>query len=146
MGETAIPVESVATEYLRLFDEGWQPDLEEFLGRVPDDLRDECRRRIEELAALNGVDIYGDGGGEPQDDLGALAQEIAPPEEEAAAEEEPQPRVRRSGSVFDELSAVADSETRKKPKSKRGRRKRDPEPEPEDDAPGLLDWLQDDED
>jgi len=132
MGETAIPAESVATEYLRLFDEGWQPDLDEFLSRVPAELRDDCRRRIEELAALNGLDIHGTGAVEPPDDLGALAQEIAPPEGDDAAVEETPSQVRRPRSVYDELSAVVEQESKKK--SKRGRRKREPEPEPEPEA------------
>jgi hypothetical protein len=49
--------DNLATEFLRLFDEGWQPDLEEFLCRVPDEVRDECRQRIDELAMLNGIEI-----------------------------------------------------------------------------------------
>jgi hypothetical protein len=46
-----VTVEGIATEFLRLIEEGWSPDLEEFLGRVPEDLREECRQRIEELSA-----------------------------------------------------------------------------------------------
>ncbi|MHC5052977.1 MAG: hypothetical protein ACYTGK_20510, partial [Planctomycetota bacterium] len=53
----ALSVDSLATEFLRLIDEGWQPDLDEFLARVPDDQREECKKRIEELCSLNGVDL-----------------------------------------------------------------------------------------
>jgi len=57
MSAQALTVDNLATEFLRLIDEGWQPDLEEFLARVPDDQREECRNRIEELCSLNGVDL-----------------------------------------------------------------------------------------
>ena len=43
--------EGLAAEFLRLIDEGWSPELDEFLGRVPEQHRDACRRRIEELQA-----------------------------------------------------------------------------------------------
>ncbi|MHC4971561.1 MAG: hypothetical protein ACYTG3_04455 [Planctomycetota bacterium] len=75
----------MATEFLRLIDEGWQPDLDEFLARVPDDQREECKKRIEELCSLNGVDLGSVAAG-PQDDLEALAGEIHAPEELEADE------------------------------------------------------------
>ena len=34
----------LASEYLRLLDEGWDPDLDEFLGRVPNDEMAALRR------------------------------------------------------------------------------------------------------
>ena len=48
-----VTVEGIATEFFRLIEEGWSPDLDEFLGRVPEDLREECRRRIEELSVAS---------------------------------------------------------------------------------------------
>jgi len=38
--------DKLATEYARLLAEGWQPDLEEFLSRVPEPHRDACREQI----------------------------------------------------------------------------------------------------
>ncbi|HEX5135417.1 MAG TPA: hypothetical protein VFY93_00465 [Planctomycetota bacterium] len=87
MGETAISVESLAAEYLRLVDEGWNPDLDEFLGRIPDDMREGCRNRIEELAALNGLDLSAQAPAAeapPAADLGMLSQEITPDGDDAS--------------------------------------------------------------
>jgi hypothetical protein len=125
MGETAISVENFATEYLRLFDEGWNPDLEEFLGRVPDDMREECRQRIDELAALNGVDLSqppaAAAEAAPESNLGALSQEITPDGDDASASS---PRLRRTN---EEMGAIAHEQ----PKRGRRRSKRAPEPPPE---------------
>ena len=44
--------EKVAAEYLRLLDEGWTPDVDEFLGRVPKEHREACRALIEEMTAI----------------------------------------------------------------------------------------------
>jgi hypothetical protein len=131
MGETAISVESIATEYLRLFDEGWNPSIDEFLGRVPEEMREECRQRIEELAALNGLDLSqvaaaGAGGAAPATDLGALAQEITPDGNDASGSA---PRLRRAGSVLDEMSALA-AQDKKKPGRRRSKRAPEPTPEP----------------
>ncbi|MHC4491582.1 MAG: hypothetical protein ACYTDU_08165, partial [Planctomycetota bacterium] len=84
----ALSVDSLATEFLRLIDEGWQPDLDEFLARVPDDQREECRNRIQELCSLNGVDLGSVAAG-GDDDLEALAGEIHAPELEGVEEEAP---------------------------------------------------------
>jgi hypothetical protein len=81
MGETAISVESLATEYLRLCDEGWNPNIEEFLSRVPDEMRKGCRDRIAELAALNGVDLEQ----APAEADSGLSQVITPDGEDASA-------------------------------------------------------------
>jgi len=128
MGETAISVESLAAEYLRLFDEGWNPNLEEFLGRVPDEMREGCRERISELAALNGVDLTSPPApaaaqAEPAPDLGTLAQEITPDGNDASGSS---PRLRRAG---DEMNALAAQET-KKPGRRRSKRAPEPRPEP----------------
>jgi len=86
MGETAISVESLATEYLRLVDEGWNPSMDEFLGRVPEDMREGCRQRIEELAALNGLNLSDQPAEEvaEESELGALSQEITPDGDDAS--------------------------------------------------------------
>ncbi|MHC4958689.1 MAG: hypothetical protein ACYTGN_09955 [Planctomycetota bacterium] len=47
-------VEQIAAEYMLLIEEGWTPDLDEFLGRVPEEHRDACAFRIEELSAPKG--------------------------------------------------------------------------------------------
>ncbi len=132
MGETAVSVESLATEYLRLFDEGWNPNLEEFLGRVPEEMREECRQRISELAALNGLDLSqppaapaAASEAEPEAEAGTLAQ-ITPDGNDASGSA---PRLRRT-TVRDEMNALASSEQKKK-KSDRRRSKRAPEPAPE---------------
>jgi hypothetical protein len=124
MDDTAISVESLATEYLRLFDEGWNPNIDEFLGRVPEEMREDCQKRIEELAALNGLDLsQPPAAPAPVDDLGMLAQEITPEGEDAT----PAPKVRRTASVFDEMTALAASDT-KKPGKRRGKRPAEPKP------------------
>lgn len=127
MGETAVSVENLATEYLRLFDEGWNPNLDEFLGRVPEEMREECRQRIEELAALNGVDLSQPpaAAAAPEADPGTLAQEITPDGDDASGSS---PRLRRT-SALDEMSALAAQE-QKKP-GRRRPKKRAPEPAPE---------------
>jgi len=45
-------VEKLAVEYVRLVDEGWSPNLDEFLGRVPTRLREPCRLQIEGLMSV----------------------------------------------------------------------------------------------
>ncbi|MHC4931699.1 MAG: hypothetical protein ACYTGV_05860 [Planctomycetota bacterium] len=80
--------DNLATEFLRLFDEGWQPDVEEFLCRVPEEVRDECRQRINELATLNGIDTGTsptEQGPEPEP-MEELAQEIPPAHEDLPVE------------------------------------------------------------
>jgi len=126
MGETAISVESLAAEYLRLFDEGWNPNLDEFLSRVPEEMREECRQRVTELAALNGVDLANPppaAEAAPAAEPGALAQEITPDGNDASASS---PRLRRAG---DEMSALA-AEQKKKPGRQRAKRAPEPRPEP----------------
>lgn len=135
MGETAISVESIATEYLRLYDEGWNPSIDEFLSRVPEEMREECRQRIEELAALNGLDLSQppahaaaapEAQEAPEADLGALAQEITPDGADASGSS---PRLRRTSSVMDEMNSVAAQE-QKKPGRRKPKRAPEPEPEP----------------
>ncbi|MHC4340686.1 MAG: hypothetical protein ACYSX0_10815, partial [Planctomycetota bacterium] len=78
--------DNLATEFLRLFDEGWQPDIDEFLCRVPDEVRDECRQRILELAKLNGIET-GIASAEPgPEPLEELAQEIPTAHEDLPSE------------------------------------------------------------
>lgn len=48
---STVTAERIALEYQRLLDEGWKPNVEEFLHRVPQALRPECRKRIQEMAA-----------------------------------------------------------------------------------------------
>jgi len=42
-------VEDIAQEFMRILAEGWSPDPEEFLHRVPEALREQCRERLDEL-------------------------------------------------------------------------------------------------
>ena len=51
----AATVEDIAQEFMRILAEGWSPDPEEFLHRVPQDLREECRQRLNELLVAKGV-------------------------------------------------------------------------------------------
>ena len=53
----SVTAERLAAEFARLLGEGWTPDLDEFLGRVPEQHRGECRRHIEQLALRNGMGI-----------------------------------------------------------------------------------------
>ena len=46
--------EKVASEYVRLLDEGWTPDVDEFLGRVPEEHRDACREIIVKMTSEQG--------------------------------------------------------------------------------------------
>jgi len=46
-----VTADGIATEYMRLIDEGWTPDIEEFLHHVPEELREESRQRIVELTS-----------------------------------------------------------------------------------------------
>ncbi len=133
MGETAISVESLATEYLRLVDEGWNPDIDEFLGRIPEEMREDTRGRIQELAALNGVDIPAAGAppaAAPANDLGSLAQ-ITPDGDDAShsspnlRREEAKPRRRSKraqeplppepSSVHEGIEALANEEVAPEP-------------------------------
>ncbi|MHC4931270.1 MAG: serine/threonine-protein kinase, partial [Planctomycetota bacterium] len=41
--------EQLAKEFIRIRNEGYEPDLEEFLSRVPDEERDACREAIDRL-------------------------------------------------------------------------------------------------
>ena len=52
-----VTAEKLAAEFVRILGEGWKPDLDEFLGRVPEQHREECRRHIEQLAQRSGVYI-----------------------------------------------------------------------------------------
>jgi hypothetical protein len=88
-----VSAEGIATEYKRLIDEGWSPDLDEFLHRVPEDLREECRQLIVELTTIPSEPESAD---KPRvissvDDIEWLAEEDATPEPEHATEvtEEP---------------------------------------------------------
>jgi hypothetical protein len=47
-----VTAEGIAAEYLRLIEEGWTPDIEEFLHHVPEALREESRQCILELTAV----------------------------------------------------------------------------------------------
>ncbi|MHC4410561.1 MAG: serine/threonine protein kinase, partial [Planctomycetota bacterium] len=67
-------------EFLRLIDEGWEPDLEEYLNRIPDTLRDQVFQRLdEELEQRN------------EASWDELAAEVEVEEEATAAEPEGQP-------------------------------------------------------
>jgi hypothetical protein len=46
---STVTVERIAKEYQRLLEEGWKPEVEEFLHHVPQPLRPDCRKRIQEL-------------------------------------------------------------------------------------------------
>jgi hypothetical protein len=63
--KTRLP-ERLASEYLRLIDEGWEPDLEEFLGRVPEALRERCRARIEGVQGIAEEPVLPDEEPEPE--------------------------------------------------------------------------------
>jgi hypothetical protein len=52
-------VDTYVHEYLALIDEGWQPDLHEFLTRVPDEMREEVFQLID-AACANPEDIVDD--------------------------------------------------------------------------------------
>jgi hypothetical protein len=58
----AATVEDVAQEFMRIRAEGWDPDPEEFLHRVPEDVREECRARLEELIG----EVNGQAAAEPE--------------------------------------------------------------------------------
>ena len=47
----AATVEDIAREFMRIIAEGYSPEPEEFLHRVPTDMREDCRVRLEELLA-----------------------------------------------------------------------------------------------
>ena len=63
-------VEDIAQEFMRILAEGWTPDPEEFLHRVPEALREQCRERLDELlgaqspAAAEPEDLEALAGGE----------------------------------------------------------------------------------
>ncbi len=42
-----VTAQSVAKEFQRIQDEGYDPDIDEFLHHVPEDMREECRFHIE---------------------------------------------------------------------------------------------------
>jgi hypothetical protein len=44
---------SVAREFQQIKDEGYDPDINEFLHHVPEDMREECRFHIEAQEAKN---------------------------------------------------------------------------------------------
>ena len=44
--------EKLASEYVRLIAEGWNPDLDEFLGRIPEEHREHCREQIDDLVGV----------------------------------------------------------------------------------------------
>jgi hypothetical protein len=48
---STMTVERIAKEYQRLLEEGWKPDVEEFLHHVPQALRSDCRKKIQALLA-----------------------------------------------------------------------------------------------
>ena len=52
-----VTAEKLAAEFVRILGEGWKPDLDEFLGRVPEQHREECRGCIEQLARRNGLSV-----------------------------------------------------------------------------------------
>ena len=45
--------QSVAKEFQQIKDEGYNPDINEFLHHVPEDMREECRFHIEAQEAKN---------------------------------------------------------------------------------------------
>ena len=55
---------------MRILAEGWSPDPEEFLHRVPEDLREDCRTRLQELL------------GEAEEARAAEAEAVAEPEQD----------------------------------------------------------------
>jgi hypothetical protein len=97
---------NLATEFLRLLEEGWTPDIDEFLSRVPEQQREHCRQFIEEVAVLDGVTIAAGLSQSEPSSLEELPQEIVttaevepdepvevgtePPEQEAVDEFEAQ--------------------------------------------------------
>ncbi len=68
--------ENLATEFLRLVEEGWTPDIDEFLSRVPEQQREHCRQFIETTAEV-----------EPDEPVEVGTE---PPEQEAVDEFEAQ--------------------------------------------------------
>jgi hypothetical protein len=42
-----VTAQSVAEEFQRIQDEGYDPDLNEFLHHIPEDMREDCRFHIE---------------------------------------------------------------------------------------------------
>jgi len=42
-------IEDIASEFLRIIEEGWDPEIEDFLRHVPEDLREQARKRILEV-------------------------------------------------------------------------------------------------
>jgi hypothetical protein len=48
---STMTAERIAQEYQRLLEEGWKPDVEEFLHHVPQALRSDCRKKIQALLA-----------------------------------------------------------------------------------------------
>ncbi len=50
-----LTAENLAAEFVRILSEGWKPDPDEFLSRVPEQHREECRRHIEQLSRRNGM-------------------------------------------------------------------------------------------
>ena len=48
-----VTAQSVAREFQQIKDEGYNPDINEFLHHVPEDMREECRFHIEAQEAKN---------------------------------------------------------------------------------------------
>ena len=76
----------LASEYVRLLGEGWEPDLEEFLGRVPQELREPCRAQIADLTRIAEECVVPDE--KPESLEFTIFDEDQP---EAAAEDVPEP-------------------------------------------------------
>jgi len=49
----SVMAEKIAAEFMRLLDEGWTPDVDEFLHRVPEEHRDSCRQHIDQLRGVS---------------------------------------------------------------------------------------------
>ncbi len=83
-------VEKLAREYLHLVDEGWSPDLEEFLGRVPKDMRDPCRAQIDDLMKIAHEIVPADAA-EPQAVVVPEPEPEVEPESAQVPEPDPEP-------------------------------------------------------
>ena len=106
--------ENLATEFLRLLEEGWTPDIDEFLSRVPEQQREHCRQRIEEVAVLNGVTIAAGLSQSEPSSPEELAREIVPPakvEPDEPVEVGTEPPEQEALDEFEAQTPVASADT-----------------------------------